>query len=162
MRIRSATDDDVGDIAAVFRGAFTSLKGRGYSDRALCAAMYSPQFIQERIGQGAHVLVAETDGRIVGTATGIEEHESLHVCSVAVDPAFSGQGIARRLMHELEKIAREKDCYKLFLQTAWSMTEAIALYRKLGYEQEGYQRKHFYGEDFLMFGKLLKGKETHL
>lgn len=161
VRIHPATDDDVDDISTVLRKAFTLLRDRGYSQRALRAAMYPPEFIQERIGQGAHVLVAEVDGKIVGTATGIEKHESLHVCSVAVDPAFGGQGIARCLMHELEKIAREKNCYKLFLQTAWSMTEAIALYRKLGYEQEGYQRKHFYGEDFLMFGKLLKGKGAH-
>ena len=158
FQIRLATADDARDISNILRGAFSLLRGRGYSERALLAAMVPPEFVRERIEQGAHVLVAETDGRIVGTATGIEEHESLHVCSVAVDPVFCGQGIARRLMHELEKIAREEDCYKIFLQTAWSMAEAIALYRKLGYEQEGYQRKHFYGEDFLMFGKLLKGK----
>jgi ribosomal protein S18 acetylase RimI-like enzyme len=61
----------------------------------------------------------------VGTATGIEEHESLHVCSVAVDPTFQGQGVARRLMERLEEIARERGCRKLFLQTAWVMTEAL-------------------------------------
>lgn len=161
VHIRTATVKDVDAICLVLQKAFASLRGRGYSERALRAAMYPPEFVQERIERGVHVLVAETDERIVGTATGIEEHESLHVCSVAVDPVFGDQGIARCLMHTLEKIAREKNCYKLFLQTAWSMTEAIALYRKLGYEQEGYQRKHFYGEDFLMFGKVLKGKGTH-
>jgi ribosomal protein S18 acetylase RimI-like enzyme len=161
VHIRTATVNDVDTICLVLQKAFASLRGRGYSERALRAAMYPPAFVRERIEQGAHVLVAETDGRIIGTATGIEEHESLHVCSVAVDPAFGGQGIARRLMQELEKIARERSCYKIFLQTAWSMIEAIGLYGKLGYDQEGYQRKHFYGEDFLMFGKLLKEKETH-
>lgn len=161
VQIRCATHDDVDDVCTVLKKAFTSLRGRGYSGRALRAAMYPPEAIRERLVQGAHVLVAEIDGKIVGTATGIEEYESLHVLSVAVDPAFGGQGIARCLMHELEKIAREKNCCKLFLETAWSMTEAIGLYKTLGYEQEGHQRNHFYGEDFLMFGKLLKEKETH-
>ena len=80
---------------------------------------------------------------------------------MAVDPASQRRGIAHSLMNRLEEIARRKNCYKLFLQTAWSMTEAITLYRKLGYEQEGYQRKHFYGEDFLMFGKMLEGRGAH-
>jgi ribosomal protein S18 acetylase RimI-like enzyme len=80
---------------------------------------------------------------------------ALHVCSVAVDPAYQGRGFARDLMEELEKLALLLRHHQVSLPMAWSMTEAIALYRGLGYKQEGYQPRHFYGEDFLIFGKVL-------
>lgn len=112
--------------------------------------------VQVRLTQkDAHVLVADVKNRVVATANGIEEHESLHICSLAVDPHYQGWGIAYYLMKELEKLACQLGCHKLFLQTAWSMTEAIELYKSLGYVQEGYQSRQFYGEDFLLFGKLL-------
>jgi ribosomal protein S18 acetylase RimI-like enzyme len=102
------------------------------------------------------VLVAQVGGQIVGTATGLEEHEALHVCSLAVYPGNQGRGVARRLMEALEEVARRRGCHKLWLQTAWAMTEAIALYGRLGYRQEGYQPRQFYGEDFIIFGKVLE------
>jgi ribosomal protein S18 acetylase RimI-like enzyme len=131
------------------------MRGRGYSHHALEVAILPPEDIRQRIHRGDHVLVAEMGGTISGTATGIEEHETLHVCSVAVDPACWGQGIGRQLMRALEDIAGRQKCRKLWLQTAWSMTEAIGLYERVGFVQEGYQPCQFYGEDFLLFGKIL-------
>jgi transcriptional regulator GlxA family with amidase domain len=58
-------------------------------------------------------------------------------------------------MKDLEQVALDKECNKVWLQTAWSMSEAISLYEGLGYQQEGYQPRQFYGEDFIMFGKVL-------
>jgi quercetin dioxygenase-like cupin family protein/ribosomal protein S18 acetylase RimI-like enzyme len=154
--IRRAQPEDASAIHKVLKRAFKGLEGRNYSQRAIETAILDPQSIEARMAQeGSHVLVALIEDQIAGTAGGIEEHESLQVSSLAVDPAYQGRGIACRLMEELENLARELRCHKLFLQTAWSMTEAIALYRSMGYKQEGYQPKHFCGEDFLLFGKVL-------
>lgn len=157
--VREARCAEVEAIHRVMAAAFRGLQGRGYGHRAIQAAIILPGEIERRMAQGGHVLVAEVGGQIVGTATGLEEHEALHVCSLAVHPGHQGRGIARRLMEVLEHIARQRGCRKLWLQTAWAMTEAIALYRRLGYLQEGYQPCQFYGEDFLTFGKVLKTEE---
>jgi quercetin dioxygenase-like cupin family protein/ribosomal protein S18 acetylase RimI-like enzyme len=154
--IRAAQADDAWALHEVMKRAFNGLRGRRYSEKAIDAAIMTAQEIRDRIShKGTHVLVATLGEQIVGTASGIEEHESLHVCSMAVDPSYQGQGVAHRLMKELEILAQQSGCRKLFLQTGWAMTEAIALYRRLGYRQEGYQHTHFYGEDFLLFGKVL-------
>jgi quercetin dioxygenase-like cupin family protein/ribosomal protein S18 acetylase RimI-like enzyme len=156
VAIRRAQPNDVPAIHEVLKRAFKGLQGRGYSQRAIETAILDSQAIEARMAQeGIHVFVAVIEDQIAGTASGMEEHESLHVCSMAVDPAYQGHGIARSLMEELESLARQLRCNKVFLQTAWSMTEAIALYRSLGYRQEGYQPRHFHGEDFLLFGKVL-------
>lgn len=65
--------------------------------------------------------------------------------------------MAHRLTERLEAIARSLGCHKTFLQTAWAMTEAMALHESLGYQREGYQPCHFYGEDFILYGKVVEG-----
>ena len=155
VKIREARHNEADAIHRVLAAAFRGLRGRGYRFQALEAAILPPEEVNRRIANRDHVLVAEDGGQIAGTATGIEEHESLHVCSVAVHPDWQGRGIGQRLMKALEDIARRHKCNKLWLQTAWAMTEAIALYEKVGYRQEGYQPRHFYGEDFLLSGKVL-------
>ncbi|MFQ6000418.1 MAG: GNAT family N-acetyltransferase [Anaerolineae bacterium] len=157
LSIRRADQGDAGAIHRVIEAAFRGLEGRGYSSVAIEAAIITPQEIAERLAEGGYVLVAEVDGQIIGTATGLEEHQSLHVCSVAVHPDCQGRGVARLLMERLEALARSLGCHKLFLQTAWAMTEAMALYESLGYQREGYQPRHFYGEDFILYGKVLEG-----
>jgi ribosomal protein S18 acetylase RimI-like enzyme len=159
VTICEAEPDDVGAIQAVLAAAFRKLRGRGYSHLALEVAIISLQEIRERILIGNHVLVAKIEGEIVGTVTGIEEYETFRVCSLAVHPACWGWGIARKLLTALENIARLRKCKKLWLQTAWSMTEAIGLYQRMGFEQEGFQPCQFFGEDFLMFGKVLNSGE---
>ena len=156
--IRQACIEDSKVIHQVLAKAFRGLRGREYTYRAVDAAISSAEEIDRRINQGGYVMVAEVCGEIAGTAAGLVEHEALQICSVAVDPDWQGRGIARALMETMENIAQQQGCQKMWLQTAWVMTEAIALYTRLGYQQEGYLPCHFYGEDFLAFGKVLEKK----
>ncbi len=57
-------------------------------------------------------------------------------------------------MKHLDVLARKKGCYKLFLQVAGAMKDAIRLYESLGYVEGGHLLRHFYGEDFIVFSNL--------
>ncbi len=61
----------------------------------------------------------------------------VNVHDVAVDPAFRGQGIARRMLQEVEAIARERGCCKLTLEVLQGNATAIRLYESEGFA--GYQ-----------------------
>jgi len=63
-------------------------------------------------------------------------------------------------MKYLDIFARKKDCYRLFLQAAEAKKEAIRLYESLGYVKDGYLRRHFYVEDFIVFSKFIKTSEN--
>ena len=155
VTLRRARVDEAQAIHAVIAAAFHGLSGRGYSE----AAILSAEAIGQRLLGGANVLVADAGGAVVGTVTGLVEHQTLRVCSLAVHPHWQGRGVGRRLMEALEDIARQSGCRKLWLQTGWAMAEAIALYRALGYEQEGYQAQQLCGEDFCLFGKVLEDEK---
>jgi ribosomal protein S18 acetylase RimI-like enzyme len=156
LLIRKAKLHDADKVHEVLRQAFNGLEGRGYSIQAIETAIVDSNEIRRRMRLGGHVLVAELCNEIIGTVTGLEEHKSMHVCSLAVDPKYQNYGVAHKLMNCLERIAHDKGCYKLFLCTAWAMKEAIRLYESLGYVKEGCLHKHFYGEDFMIFSKSIK------
>lgn len=154
--VRKARLQDADKIHDVLKQAFKGLEGRGYPTRAIETAIVDVEEIRRRIRLEGHVLLAELNNEIMGTVTGFEEHKSMHVCSLAVHPDYQNHGVARQLTGRLETIARKRGCYKLFLCTAWAMKEAIRLYEKLGYVREGYLRRHFYGEDFIIFSKFIR------
>lgn len=90
---------------------------------------------------GVTLLVAERDGRIVGTAQ-LHDAESANgahrgeVAKLLVHPAFRRQGIARALMSHLEAEARAAGKTLLVLDTREG-DPSNDLYQSLGYRQGG-------------------------
>ena len=52
-----------------------------------------------------------------------------------IAPAARGAGVARRLLGELERTAREAGAVVLRLETNRALSEAIALYKRSGYAE---------------------------
>jgi ribosomal protein S18 acetylase RimI-like enzyme len=57
----------------------------------------------------------------------------VNIHDVVVAPQFRGQGIARRLLAEIEVVAREKGCCKMTLEVLSGNKPALGLYRSLGF-----------------------------
>lgn len=87
------------------------------------------------------ILVARLEGRIVGTVQlvtdmpGNGEHRA-DVVKLLVHPEARRQGIARKLMQMIEKVAKSENKSLLVLDTVTN-SEAQALYHSLGYELSG-------------------------
>jgi len=79
-------------------------------------------------------LVAEVDGQIVGVVLGGWDGRRGLVYHLAVDPAYRRRGIGRALMEELERRLQAKGCLRCYLLVGSDNEEAIAFYRKLGWE----------------------------
>jgi ribosomal protein S18 acetylase RimI-like enzyme len=96
-----------------------------------------------------NVLVAETEGRVVGYGK-IEHPTPLpsnshvwHVTGLAVDPAFEGHGAGRALMDALIELARERGGARMTLRVFAPNERARRLYERLGFEVEGVLRGEF-------------------
>lgn len=89
------------------------------------AALYRPP-------QGAFLLAmaGEPLGCVALTRDGPARAE---VKRLWVAPAARGQGLARRLMDAVEACARRIDLHELRLDTNGTLTEAVALYTRLGW-----------------------------
>jgi putative acetyltransferase len=54
-----------------------------------------------------------------------------------VREAHRGQGVAQQVLRELEESAMQRGCQKLCLETGPYQPEALAFYKKQGYERQG-------------------------
>jgi RimJ/RimL family protein N-acetyltransferase len=95
----------------------------------------------------AAVFVAETDGTIIGRLSIARDPHpaSDHVADVGlmVDREHRRLGVGTALMVEAERWARQVGVHKLELHVFPYNEAAIALYEGLGYEREGFRRRHY-------------------
>ena len=98
--IRRATTADLAEAELVSRRAF-----------ALLREVYRPS-VDHQAGELEHPValdqvVAEVDGRVVGTVKLRADEDYLFVIGLAVDPAYQRQGIARVVLDWLFDLARD-------------------------------------------------------
>jgi len=88
------------------------------------------------LGKVTGVILALEDGELAccGAFKPFLEN-GVEMKRVFVKPAFRGQGIARRVMMELEKWAVEEGCIRAVLETGTNQPEAISLYESIGYRR---------------------------
>jgi len=95
------------------------------------------------------VWVIDYHGAIAGLVVLLPENDHLLLDNVAVDPACHGHGIGRALMTFAEQEAARRGYRELRLYTHERMTENLAMYPALGWqetgrgEQAGYRRVFF-------------------
>jgi len=96
----------------------------------------TPEMIAWKLStQPGFFLVAEMDGKIVGTVIGSLERGWGWVQRLAVHPGYRRRGIARRLMQEAEQAHAALGAYRACLLThRENAAAAQALYQSLGYE----------------------------
>ena len=74
------------------------------------------------------------------------------ITNVAIAPAYRGQQAGTELLKELIKVVKERGVTALTLEVRPSNAPALALYRKLGFQEAG-RRPHYYsdnGEDAII------------
>ncbi len=95
------------------------------------------------------VWVIETETGVGGLLVLLPEADHLLLDNVAVDPAAHGQGLGKALMAFAEHESRRRGYGEMRLYTHEKMTENLAMYPALGWqetgraEQSGYQRVFF-------------------
>jgi ribosomal protein S18 acetylase RimI-like enzyme len=143
MRIRTATRADVEAVAALVERAY-----RVYVPRMGRRPAPMDWDYVALVGAGK-VSVLLDGGAIPGIIVLSPERDHLLVENVAVDPARQGEGLGRRLLAFAEDEARRHGLDEVRLYTNVAMTENIAMYRRLGWEEhdrrmgEGFARVHF-------------------
>jgi ribosomal protein S18 acetylase RimI-like enzyme len=127
MEIRAYREEDEAAVAALWRQAFA----------------YTPPWnapeedIQRKLAvQPELFFVAELDGQVVGTAMAGSDGHRGWVYYVAVSPNHRRQGIGTALMRRVEHALAAMGCPKLNLQVRAGGHEAVAFYRRLGYDVE--------------------------
>ena len=86
---------------------------------------------------------------MIGLIVLVEIGDRLLIENVAVDPDRQGEGIGRRLLEFAEGEARRAGIGTLVPYTHEKMSENLALYARLGYEEEERRRENGFSRVFL-------------
>lgn len=135
MVIRSMEEKDLKEVSQLY----DSLMGQKNNVENMAAKFAVMSKSSDYI-----LLVAEEDGKVVGTVMGIvcptmvlNFNFFLVIEALIVDEEYRGKGIARSMLLELENRAVEIGCGYIILVSGKQRTEAHKLYEALGYAEEG-------------------------
>jgi N-acetylglutamate synthase-like GNAT family acetyltransferase len=103
------------------------------------------------IQRGGFIWVAEADGKIVGTAALIKEHEGEYeLAKMAVTADYRGKGISKLLIEKCLNKAMETGAKKLSLFSNHQLQTALGLYKKYGFRHVEVQDSPFTTADVKM------------
>jgi ribosomal protein S18 acetylase RimI-like enzyme len=139
VAIRLARGDEyesTGDLAVRAYGTLEDAGDPAY-DRQL-------RDVASRV-QGGEVLVAEVDGRVIGTVTfvppgaalaEVDDPDAATIRMLGVDPSARGRGVGELLVRACIDRAVRAGARRVRLDTRTSMTGAQCLYERLGFVRD--------------------------
>lgn len=131
------------------------IRRAGPDDAALLATLYSASltdawdtgfFADLLMAEGTIALIAERFGEPEGFAAARVAADEAEILAIGVRTADRRQGIGRRLVVEIARLAADRGALALFLEVAAANLPARGLYGKLGFEAVG-TRKRYYGKE---------------
>lgn len=129
MTIEQATEDDAEKILALQKLAYQS-EAAIYDDYSIPPLL---QTLEELQGEftGKRFLKAVTNGEIVGSVRGYENHGTCFIGRLIVHPRHQNRGIGTLLMQAMEQAYEGTPRFEVF--TGHRSDRNIRLYEKLGY-----------------------------
>ena len=132
MDIVRAAPEDAEEILVLQRLAY-EVEARLYDDWQIPPLTETVEQLRQDIVETV-VLTACSAGRIVGSVRGrLTDESACYIGRLIVHPDSRRQGIATRMMRELEMYFPAVPCFELF--TGVKSAGNISLYRSLGYEE---------------------------
>lgn len=133
--IRPGTPKDAERCGTICFEAFAAIT----SHHGFPQLLLSPEAAQENFAAhlshpGYHVLVAEQDGRLLGSVVIDERSLIAGVGPLTVDPAVQDIAIGRRLMQAVVERESKRRCFGMRLCQDAYHNRSLALYAKLGFE----------------------------
>ncbi len=135
LTFRLAEPQDYPTILEIQRRAYLLKEAPLYGDD-LPPLKETPATLAAEVAEGKQILVAERDGRAVGSLRFKQlDDGAIYWCRLSVDPDLQGNGIGQRLVAEVE--ARHPDASGFVLDCGKHSDENRHIYTKAGYRETG-------------------------
>jgi len=132
VRVRPMQEDDLETVFGNEVAAYTHPWTKG--------------ILRDCLRVGYHCVVVELDEALVGHAVLSAAAGEAHLLNICVAPAWQGQGVGRRLLKRMLRVAGEQGADTVFLEVRTTNAAAQALYRSEGFCEVG-QRHGYYPHD---------------
>ena len=134
MSIRKVKQEDYEELMALYNGFVGEDRYSKHDNDSFEKVLGSPN---------NHIFVAEEDEKIIGFVTfSIRDVVRYPKPIAELDELFVGipyqkKGVGHKLMKQVEKAAKKRNCYRMFIESAYRHESAHKFYEKLGYKNYG-------------------------
>ncbi len=135
LTLRAMRAEDAAAMAALVRAAFAAQPVA--PDPPMSALRLSGADVAAHFAAGAGGIAAEAGGRLVGGLLWERQGNALHLSRIAVDPGWRRLGIARRMLAQAERLARDRGLGAMTLSTRLVLTGNRALFAAAGFVETG-------------------------
>ena len=128
-------------------------------ERTLYTYPWTPGNFSDSLNAGYSCWMYEFGSIAVGYAVLMLAADEAHVLNIAISQDWQRQGLGRRMMQHLIKVAREYRAQMMFLEVRPSNVSALHLYEDIGFNEiatrRAYYPAHDGREDALLMGLAL-------
>jgi GNAT superfamily N-acetyltransferase len=135
VTVRRATPEDAAICGQICYDAFSTINQQhgfpcDFPDPAVAIGLLKTLFSAPPV----YCVVAELDGRIVGSNCLDERSIIAGVGPITIDPAVQNRGVGRKLMHAVMERANERGAAGIRLVQAGFHARSLSLYASLGFD----------------------------
>ncbi|WP_348981010.1 GNAT family N-acetyltransferase [Bosea sp. 117] len=127
--LRAASRDDLRSVQEIVRAAYSHYIARIGREPGPMLDDYAALISEGR------VQVAERDGVVQGFLVLVPQDDAMLLDNVAVSPEAQGSGLGRMMLEFAERAAVAAGYHAIKLYTNEAMTENVALYARIGYQE---------------------------
>ena len=151
--VERLTHQDINDITALYKRVWDSFRPELPAELVKAWEPSALEFSSWM--EGVTYFAARRDGRMVG-AIGCEIADgSLRLVHLVVDPEARRQGVATALTTAATEWARHNGTAAIWVDALARFTAAAQLFKRLGFAECGVLHRHRWGEDVMLFERLL-------
>ena len=156
VSISRMSADDAEELSRLMTSVISSLSY--YNDRAKKSeiAKVSPPLLVNSIKEDPDsVLVARVGPELVGFCQSRYDDGPVWLSWFGVHPKWRGRGITTAILNALEKTLPARNAHKIWCDCRTTNEESKAVLTHFGYSQICSVSNHWYGQDFILWEKLV-------
>jgi len=159
VSVRKVEAPDIPQVIDLMKNVYRELRGilkNEYLD-AITAETTSPENLRGALEKADQIILAAESERIIDVISGrILPGGLAQIWWFGVQKDRRRKGVGSKLLEEFTSIAEKEGVHKIFLTTCPELEEAINLYRRFGFAEEGYLRDHQFHQDIKIYSRFLK------
>lgn len=149
FQIQAARNSDVVQISLLYKETWNRYRGK-LPKQLIKSREPSAEQLKQWLKEDRY-FVAKRNGKIIGVVGASMKHGTCLLTHMVVEKQHRRKGIGTALAEKVITYAKENNANKVWLDTSPQLTEAITIYKKLGFRKCGHLKNHFWGESIDLY-----------